>query len=142
MSYGFVYFVTNPAMPGIVKIGMTLKHPLERMAELSTSTSCPQPFSMLAFFDTPAPAEVERAIHHSLAWCRINGRREFFRAPLQHLEAQMRRWGRADSGCFHSSKLESRIACEVNPSPAREAITAALEAARAHQRKELERTHA
>lgn len=133
MSYGFVYFLTNPSMPGIVKIGYTLKHPRERMAELTASTSCPQPFEMLAFFDTPSPVDVERAIHQSLNWCRVNGRREFFRAPLANLEEKMQRWGRSDSGCYYIDKLESRIANEVCPTSGRAAINAALEAARSRQ---------
>ncbi|MFC0132009.1 hypothetical protein CR105_16050 [Massilia eurypsychrophila] len=142
MSYGFVYFLSNPSMPGIVKIGYTLKHPRDRMAELSASTSCPTPFEMLGFFDTEDPQGVEQAIHRSLDWCRVNGRREFFRAPLRTLESQLNSWGNPESGCFQIAKLKRNIANEVAPGLGRAAINVALEAARANQRAELERAHA
>ena len=38
MEYGIVYLLTNPYMPGLVKIGMTKQEDLEkRMKELYTS---------------------------------------------------------------------------------------------------------
>ena len=38
MEYGIVYLLTNPYMPGLVKIGMTIQEDLEkRMKELYTT---------------------------------------------------------------------------------------------------------
>jgi T5orf172 domain len=46
---GYVYFMTNPAMPGHTKIGMTRLHPDERARELSRGTASPRPFKAIAF---------------------------------------------------------------------------------------------
>jgi hypothetical protein len=92
MAYGFVYFLTNPSMPGLTKVGMTTKHPIERMEELSRSTACPTPFEMLAFFDTSDPQEAERAIHVGLSDYRVNEYREFFNAPPYEIEGQFNEW--------------------------------------------------
>lgn len=38
MEYGIVYVLTNPVMPGLVKIGMTLRGEIDvRMRELYTT---------------------------------------------------------------------------------------------------------
>lgn len=106
MTYGFVYFLTNPSIPGAVKIGMTMKHPRERMAELSSSTSCPQPFEMLAFFDSHNPGRAEAEIHKALAQYRVNDRREFFAVPMEALQDQMRQWGDNIEGCYVNKHLD------------------------------------
>lgn len=129
MAYGFIYFLTNPAMPGITKIGMTLKHPRERMAELSSATACPENFELLGFFDVKDPKEVEGLIHRLLDYCRVNGRREFFHVSIEKLYEQARIWGDPAHGCFVMGALERRIAIECNPEK-RAAITRALASAR------------
>ena len=44
MEYGIVYLLTNPVMPGLVKIGMTTQEDIDkRMKELYT-TGVPVPF--------------------------------------------------------------------------------------------------
>jgi hypothetical protein len=86
MAYGFVYFLTNPSMPELVKVGMTTKHPRERMLELSKVTACPTPFEMLAFFDAPNPQKLEHQIHNDLAEYRVSRSREFFDVPVYVLE--------------------------------------------------------
>lgn len=86
MTYGFIYYAINPSMPGIVKVGMTTKHPELRLAELSAATGCPQAFELIGYFDTWQVAETERTIHQALAPYRVNDRREFFAAPLIELE--------------------------------------------------------
>ena len=40
MEYGIVYLLTNPAMPGLVKIGMTTQEDIDkRMRELYSQAS-------------------------------------------------------------------------------------------------------
>ncbi len=41
---GFVYLLSNPSMPNIVKIGSTERTIKERISELSSVTSLPTPF--------------------------------------------------------------------------------------------------
>src|SRR5690606_32879169 len=44
---GYVYVLTNPAMPGLVKIGRTTRSPEERMLELTSATGVPIPFQLV-----------------------------------------------------------------------------------------------
>ena len=44
MAKGYVYLLTNEAMPGYVKIGFTERTVEERIEELSKPTGVPMPF--------------------------------------------------------------------------------------------------
>jgi hypothetical protein len=79
---GYVYVLSNPAMPGLVKIGFTEGQPSERAMELSRPTGVPAPFEVEAFFPTDTPLNDEYRIHSELAECR-SGRKEFFRVGVQ-----------------------------------------------------------
>lgn len=93
MAHGFVYVLGNESMPGIYKIGMTLVHPKERMAQLSAATACPTPFELLAFIGCENPKQVEFAIHASLDQYRVNASREFFKAHPAFIQDELRRYG-------------------------------------------------
>jgi hypothetical protein len=44
---GWIYIMSNPAMPGIFKIGRSAKEPISgRAAELSEATGVPLPFNV------------------------------------------------------------------------------------------------
>ena len=74
-----VYILSNPRMPGLVKIGRTTAENLkQRIRTLSSSPSIPMPF-VLEFAGTikhGIPAE--RILHKALKEKRINKKREFF----------------------------------------------------------------
>lgn len=89
-EYGFVYVLANESMPGIYKIGFTAGHPAIRIAQLSSATSCPTPFTMLAAFGCENPSEVESEIHEELAEFRVNRSREFFKARLSVIRDAIR----------------------------------------------------
>lgn len=93
-------------MPGLVKIGMSANHPRIRMQQLTSATSCPTPFELLAFFDSVNPQWVESEIHKGLAEYRVNNGREFFLVPMRVLQDFMRQWGDPNEGCFVSLKLD------------------------------------
>jgi len=77
-DYSIVYVVTNPAMPGLVKIGKTTNLEAEvRLGQLFT-TSVPFPFKLEFACRVTNPDEVERALHVAFAPQRVNPRREFF----------------------------------------------------------------
>lgn len=78
-SYGFIYFLSNQSMDGIVKVGHTTKHPRLRAAEISSATGCPKPFDVLAYFGCWEPHRVELEIHRELDLVRVNQAREFFK---------------------------------------------------------------
>lgn len=109
MAYGFIYFLANPSMPGLTKIGMTHKHPRERMAELTKATACPTPFEILAFFDVVNPREVERAIHQELEELRVNPHREFFDVHPIGLQDLVREWGDPLGGVCFSAPIDKLV---------------------------------
>jgi hypothetical protein len=78
MSLQVVYVLTNPAMPGFVKIGKTLIEDVsQRLSQLYT-TGVPFPFELAFACKVPNAEEVERALHRAFAPNRANPRREFF----------------------------------------------------------------
>lgn len=74
-----VYVLSNPAMPGLVKIGYTTQDDANtRIGQLYT-TGVPVPFELEFACKVRNPEEVERALHIAFAPHRINPKREFFR---------------------------------------------------------------
>lgn len=78
---GFVYVLSNPAMPGLVKVGYTTGDPERRAAELSSTTGVPSKFVVEWFLPIVGdPRAVEHRAHAKLASCRAG--KEFFRVDL------------------------------------------------------------
>ncbi|MBX3173720.1 MAG: GIY-YIG nuclease family protein [Gemmatimonadaceae bacterium] len=74
---GFVYVVSNPSLPGLVKIGMTTRSIPQRLAELFT-TGVPTPFELDAAWPVQDPKMVETKAHEILKAQRKGNDREFF----------------------------------------------------------------
>lgn len=75
---GIIYVLTNPAMPRMVKIGMTTRDEVAiRMNELYT-TGVPLPFECSFAGKTNNLKQVEKALHIAFGPQRINPKREFF----------------------------------------------------------------
>lgn len=75
---GWVYVLSNVAMPGIFKIGMTTSTPEIRAKEVSQGTGVPMPYVVEHAFYSENPKEDESAIHEALTEYRLNPNREFF----------------------------------------------------------------
>ena len=76
---GIVYVLSNPAMPGIVKIGLTTRESInERLRELFT-TSVPVPFECEFAFKVDDCNAVENALHIAFGPNRIHPQREYFK---------------------------------------------------------------
>jgi hypothetical protein len=88
---GWVYVLTNPSMPGLVKVGMTRGTPEARARDLSRSTGVPRPFAVVASARVGDPEAVEAAVHSALARRRVNTRREFFRVGKSEARRALRR---------------------------------------------------
>ena len=74
-----VYVLTNEAMPGIVKIGMTEADTVEaRMAQLNAHSGVPLPFECYFAAEVQACRRIESILHQLFSEQRINPRREFF----------------------------------------------------------------
>lgn len=85
MTQGHVYIMTNPSMPGLVKIGMTTRGLAHRANEL-WSTGVPTPFDVAASYFAPDCEWLEREAHKMLAESRVTASREFFRISTEEAE--------------------------------------------------------
>ena len=75
---GIIYILTNPIMPGIIKIGKTTQEDVKvRMAQLY-ATGVPLPFECEYAAKVNNIDEVERALHTAFGPDRVNPKREFF----------------------------------------------------------------
>ncbi len=75
---GIIYILSNPAMPGIIKIGKTTKEDVKlRMKELYSS-GVPLPFECVYAAKVRSIDEVEKALHTAFSPDRLNPKREFF----------------------------------------------------------------
>jgi hypothetical protein len=73
-----VYVISNPGMPGLVKIGRTANADTQvRLQQLYTS-GVPFPFTLEFACRVPNSLEVERALHTAFAPHRVTPGREFF----------------------------------------------------------------
>ena len=79
---GFIYILSNPSMPGLVKIGKTTTSPSQRMSELH-STGVPTPFTLEFSVKVEDCHAGERAAHDALNKHRHSSNREFFRVPVK-----------------------------------------------------------
>lgn len=75
---GIVYILTNPAIPNMIKIGMTTVEDVKfRMAQLYT-TGVPLPFECVYAAKVANHEKVEKALHTAFGPDRVNPKREFF----------------------------------------------------------------
>lgn len=81
-EFGFVYVLRNDSMPGIYKIGMTLRSPRQRAEELSAATGIPTDFEVAYYAEFEAPREIEMFVHRELSDYRVNESREFFKMEV------------------------------------------------------------
>lgn len=100
---GFLYILSNPSMPGLLKIGMTEGDVSERIKQLSSGTGVAEPFVLEAQIISADPLRDERIVHERLAPYR-KPNREFFElsvrdavATLQQVLSRAPTYVRSDS---------------------------------------------
>lgn len=76
---GWVYVMTNQAMPGLVKVGFSTKDPQLRAKELD-GTALPHPFIVAYDALLEEPRQVEMGVHRELG--RHREAKEFFRVSV------------------------------------------------------------
>lgn len=76
---GWVYVITNAAMPNLLKIGYSMKDPWIRASELAT-TGAPHPYKVEYDVLVFEPREIEQAAHMHLSGAREG--REWFRCAV------------------------------------------------------------
>lgn len=107
MQYGIVYLLTNPCMPGLVKIGMTTQEDIDkRMKELYT-TGVPVPFEcqFACKVNSKDCAKIEKALHTAFDPQRVNKNREFFKINVEQAKAILK--------LFHHTDVTEDVSEEI-----------------------------
>lgn len=78
----WVYVLSNPTSPGILKIGYTSLTPDERAKQISNATGVALPYKVEWAFKCFDGEQLEGEVHNKLSEYRINNQREFFQIEL------------------------------------------------------------
>lgn len=78
MSAGIVYILSNAAMPGYVKIGLTQQNDVTDRVKQLDNTSVPVPFECVYAARVPDCRRLERTLHFVFGENRARRSREFF----------------------------------------------------------------
>ena len=81
---GYVYAVTNPSIPGLVKIGRTAN--LNKRMDTLYCSSVPHPFECEAVQEVEDPNAVEATLHSYLSGYRVTSKREFFKVDVEQVK--------------------------------------------------------
>lgn len=117
-DYGLVYVLTNPAMPGLVKIGMTNRVDMEqRMRELY-GTGVPVPFKCeyACKVKKSNTKLLEQVLHTAFSPNRVNPQREFFDIEPEQAIAILRFCDEGDVTSEVSHKIDSDLTPEEKKS--------------------------
>lgn len=125
---GWVYIITNEAMPGLVKIGYSMKDPLLRALELA-NTGAPRPYIVAYDVLTFDPRGIEQAAHQRLKDLRSG--KEWFRCSIEDAIRIIMDVSESDD--------ESSVLVETRHLEARQVVSTSG-ADRAAKRKEFYRT--
>lgn len=83
---GIVYVLSNEAMPGLIKIGLTKRDELEARLNQLYSTGVPLPFTCEYACRVKDCKAVENALHTAFTKDRVNPAREFFRTSVEYVK--------------------------------------------------------
>jgi T5orf172 domain len=127
MSLSIVYVLTNPAMPGLVKIGQTAaEDAASRIAQLY-STGVPFPFKLEFAAKVANSEEVERALHRAFAPSRANPKREFFSIEPEQAIAILR--------LLHTEDVTTELQLAPTPIGTPEVTAAEVRAANEYEKR-------
>ena len=105
-----VYVLTNPAMPGFVKIGYTTQEDVQARMKQLHSTGVPEPFECaIAVQVKKGQAKaLEKALHTAFAPDQGNTSREFFKMDPERVLAILRMWPGRDVTPKGNKKVKKR----------------------------------
>ena len=87
---GYIYCISNvDIMPGIYKVGVTMRSPLDRLKEANSSETWKIPYYKIEFAKKVTnPKEKERTLHRLMEkfMKRVHPRREFFRGDINDIK--------------------------------------------------------
>ena len=82
----WVYVLSNPSTPGLLKIGYTKKLPEERAKQISSATGVALPYKVEWAYQCFNGETIEREVHHKLKSKRVNNSKEFFQINLEEVK--------------------------------------------------------
>lgn len=83
---GFIYVMRSPLHPrNVFKVGLTQSSTETRANEISSATGVPGKIYVMQEWAVGDCVSIEREIHSRLTEYRVDPRREFFEAPLEHI---------------------------------------------------------
>ncbi len=86
---GIVYILTNDAMPGIIKIGITDGTVEDRIKNLD-NTSLPLPYRFYFAIKSSRYKDIEKLAHNAFSEYRVRENREFFRIDPERAVSALR----------------------------------------------------
>jgi hypothetical protein len=91
----WVYILSNPSIPGLVKIGFTKNRPSKRVKEINAATGVAMDFVVEWAFPCFNAHDLEKEVHAYLQseGFRTNNRKEFFNITLEQAKAVIERIG-------------------------------------------------
>jgi hypothetical protein len=107
-KHGIVYVLTNPAMPGLVKIGQTTNEITNRLNELNT-TGVPFPFDCLFACEVDDCKLVENSLHKAFYPYRVNPKREFFEIDPDQAIVILRLFSKKDVSPVISAEINKSV---------------------------------
>lgn len=79
----WVYVLSNPTTPGLLKIGYTKLNPDERARQISNATGVALPYNVEWAYKCFNGEQLEGEVHRKLKAYRVNSNREFFQIQLE-----------------------------------------------------------
>ena len=89
----WVYVLSNPTLPNMLKIGYTRNHPEERAQQISSSTGVALPYKVEFAFHCFNGFDLEQQVHRKLKSYRVNNNREFFQMSLEEAKKTIEKFG-------------------------------------------------
>lgn len=90
----WVYILSNPTVPNMLKIGFTKNHPEERAKQLSNATGVALPYKVEWAFHCYDGYGLEQEVHHKLSDFRVNNHREFFQVTFNEAKEAVEELGK------------------------------------------------
>jgi len=90
----WVYVLSNPTVPNMLKIGYTKNLPEERAKQLSNATGVALPYKVEWAFHCFDGFGLEQEVHHKLESYRVNNNREFFQVTLDEAKETIEELGK------------------------------------------------
>ena len=91
----WVYVLSNPIQPGILKIGYTKLTPDERARQISNATGVALPYDVAWAFKCFNGEQLEGEVHRALEMYRVNKQREFFQISLEEAKKTIEKIGKS-----------------------------------------------